>query len=378
MGIVNRSLLWTALVGIGFWPASSGADPLLTFGPDVPLFISATASVRRDDNIFLSSQDKQSDTLLMLTPGLDFHWTGGQAKLAISASEQFSRYSKNHDLNDELANIQGNFGVSGAYASLSAAGSFEQEDQSSLGVQSSDEAVKHAVGSAALNGEFTVAPKTVIGLGGDFSRTTYPEVGFIATNTWTFPVNVFYAITPKSDLSLGYTYGLTRLDTGTGDSDSKFYNVGARGQFTPKLSGHIQVGVTESELDIGVRNRNLGLDASLDYAFSPNTTFSLNATSGFSTSPLGTSEKVETVGLTGRTMLSQSWTVSLSGNYEATDYLTAIGRRDGFWVADMGVSYIWTSTTDLKLDYAFRRNNSTLDAATFDDNVLTLSAASRF
>jgi hypothetical protein len=53
-------------------------------------------------------------------------------------------------------------------------------------------------------------------------------------------------------------------------------------------------------------------------------------------------------------------------------------RRDDFWVGDLGVGYALTTDTTFELSYLFRRNASTLDLATFDDDVLSLSASSRF
>jgi hypothetical protein len=51
---------------------------------------------------------------------------------------------------------------------------------------------------------------------------------------------------------------------------------------------------------------------------------------------------------------------------------------DGFWVANIGLSYIWTSTTNFEVDYVYRKNSSNVAADAFNDNVLTFTVASRF
>src|ERR1700722_13361596 len=99
---MNRLLSWFAVAALGFLPAIAAADPLLSFGPNVPFFITAAAAVRRDDNVFLSSRDRQADTIFVLVPGTDIHWSGGKASMGIAFSEQFSRYSTNRELDDHL------------------------------------------------------------------------------------------------------------------------------------------------------------------------------------------------------------------------------------------------------------------------------------
>ena len=378
MGRLSRILGWTAAAAAALIPCAAPADPLLTFGPDVPLFITASESVRRDTNVYLTQQNTQADTIFIFIPGVEFHWSGSQASLAITASEQFSRYAKIKNLNDHLADLTAASSYAGTYVSFSANASFVQQDQTSIGAQSSEQTVSHSVGLGALNTEVTVGPNTHLGLGGMFERTTYAQAGYIGTDEWSFPVDLYYALTPKTDLSLGYRSDLTRLDNGIGNSDASFYNIGARGSFTPKLSGQVRVGITELHDQSGQKSHDLGLSASLDYQATSNTKVDLSSGSGFTTSPVGTSERVFSVGLSASTQLSQAWGVSAGGSYQSTDYLYALARKDGFWVGNLGVNYTWTTTTGFQLAYVFRKNDSTLDSAVFNDNVLTLSAASRF
>jgi len=191
-------------------------------------------------------------------------------------------------------------------------------------------------------------------------------------------VDLYYATTPKTDLSLGYRHDIERLATGSGNFEDNFFNIGARGDFTAKLSGQVRVGVTDYKPEVGASSRDLGLGANLDYLFTPKTTFDLTASNGFSASPLGTGEKVFSVGLSGRSQLSEAWTVTLGGNYQTTNYLVTPERKDGFWVGNLAVSYTWTTAVGFQLDYVYRKNNSTLALVTFDDNVLTFSASTRF
>ena len=82
---MNRLVSRIAVAALLLLPAVSEADPLLSFGPDVPMFITVAASVRRENNVFLSSQDQQADTIYVLVPGINLQWTGGKSSLGIAS-----------------------------------------------------------------------------------------------------------------------------------------------------------------------------------------------------------------------------------------------------------------------------------------------------
>jgi long-subunit fatty acid transport protein len=183
------------------------------------------------------------------------------------------------------------------------------------------------------------------------------------------------------DLSAGYRFDKTTQDNGVGDTTDDFINVGARGDFTPKLSGQIRVGVSTlmPAKGGGSNTTEPGLGMTLDYLLSPRTTLSLSADNGFTASALGTSQEELMINTSASFQLSQAWSASLGASFDSTKYLMVLPpRKDYFWVGDVGLSYAWTKYTAVQLSYFFRRNDSTLDAATFSDDVLTLSASSRF
>jgi hypothetical protein len=377
---MNRNLwIAAAMLVVPLLPAR--ADPLLTFGPDIPLFITGDATVRRDDNVFLTPEDKKSDTLFLLNPGFDMHYAGGEATAALTFNEQFVRYASNSELDDNLSNAAGNLGYNSGSSQVAVAASYEQEDQSTVASQSLDETLKHSVAAASLNGEWSVTAKTRIGAGASLDRTMYPEVGLVDEDAWSFPFDFYYAVSPKVDLSVGYRYDKTTVDSGPGDTSDQFFNVGARGDFTPKLSGQIRVGVTEFKAtgQGDASTADLGFGTTLTYLLSPKTSIDLSADNGYTDSATGTSQKVLSIGSTGHFQLNPAWTMTVGGSFDSTQYLMSVpARTDDFWVGDIGLSYAWTSNTAFQMSYLFRKNASTLAAATFADDVLSLSASSRF
>lgn len=359
-------------------PAAALAEPLLSFGPDIPLFLTATVSVRHDDNVLLTSTDRVSDTIYLFAPGLDLHFSGSQGSAGVTFSEQFSRYESERSLDDHLADLVGHIGYQGAETSFSANGSYVQTDQTTTTATNLDQTVKQTMESVSANAEGALTAKTRVGVTPSFVRTEFPEAGFTDSDISTVPVDVYYGVTPKTDVSVGYAYSKTKTQNGSGDSIGSFINVGARGQFTPKLSGQVRVGQSELKPQVGPVTKQLGVESSLNYAYSPRTSFSLYVNNGFAPSAAGNQTEVLSTGLSGSFELSQQWSASISVGTSTTKYLIVPPRTDHFTDGSVSVSYVVTANLDLQASYLYRKNASNLEALTFDDNLATLTAACRF
>ena len=378
---MRRSSLIIAGAWLACLPVAAPADPPLSFGPDIPLFITATASVRHDDNVNLAATNKVADTVYILEPGLDYSYNKSQIVTSgVSFNEQFVRYASHRDsaLNSDLADLQGNFSVHGSVAQIGIVGSYVQENQSALTINNLNGTISQSATSAGVNGAMSLTAKTGVDAGATFTRTEYPQSGFDNNDVWNFPVDLYYAVTPKVDLSLGYERMQTKTKTGVGDANANFYNVGARGDFTPKLSGQVRVGVTQNSSTGVDSGDTLGLNGNLNYQATPKTSFALSGQSGFTVSPLGNTEKDLTVGLNGTSAISQAWNVTFGGSYNTTHYFIVLPRVDHFVVGDVGLNYIWTQETNFQLQYQLRKDTSTVTDAGFDDSIFSFMAATRF
>jgi polysaccharide biosynthesis protein VpsM len=367
-----------AVAALFLIPAAAIADPLLSFGPDVPLFLTATVSVRHDDNVLLTPTDKVGDTIYLFAPGVDFHYTGGEATAGITFSEQFSRYAHESSLDDQLANLAANIGYQGSQSSFGATGSYVQTDQTTTTATSLDQTVKQTIEAATGNAEVALTAKTRVGVTPSFDRVEFPENGYTDSDIFTLPVDLYYAVTAKTDVSVGYAYNHTTTVNGTGDSKGNFFNVGARGQFTEKLSGQVRVGVTELKPLVGQSTSQLGVESTLSYAYSPKTTFSLYANNGFAPSAAGNQTEVFSTGLSGSFALSNAWSASITGGASQTKYLILPARTDHFYDVALSLNYIVTTNLNLQASYLYRKNVSNIEEVTFDDNLATLTAACRF
>jgi polysaccharide biosynthesis protein VpsM len=355
----------------------TAGEPLLSVGPEIPVFLTAATTVRYDDNVLLESANKSSDTIFVLMPGVDLHTTGGVSQAALTFNEQFIRYSSHSDLNSNLASVAGSFAYSGAASKFDLSSSYQQMDQSNLSLRSVDQTVRRDLTDASANGSFGLTAKTSLGAGASFDRTRYPAVGYQDSDDWSFPVDLYYSVTPKVDLSLGYRYRRTTLSNSNYDSKDHFINLGTRGAFTPKLSGQIRVGVTQRRSDAGGSTNQLGLGATLNYLLSPKTSIDLTASNDFSHSAFGTSQKNLSVGSDVQFAFTPQWSASTGVHYEATRYLSVPSRGDKFWVGNVGLSYALTANSAVQAAYLFRKNSSN-QGVNFNDNVLSLSASIRF
>lgn len=371
----HRAGIVLALLGcMGLVHAS---EPLLSIGPEIPVFLSAAASVRYDDNIFFSKTNKDSDTVYVLMPGVNFHTGTGAGKAGISFSEQFIRYSSHSSLNSELASLAANAGYDGGVSRVDATASYQELDQSNTSLRNRDQTVRQNVTSVILDWNGQLAGKTSLGTGFGYDRTTYPKAGYTDNAAWSLPVDVYYALSGKTDLSLGYRYRRWTSEGDVNNSKDNFFNVGARGQFTPKFSGQIRTGLTQRRQDKGGTDRLLGLGANFDYAVTPKSKLSLDASNDYNNSAFGVSQRVLRTGLTAEVTLSTRWTVSQGVSYERTHYLGDQKRTDNFWVGSLGVSYALTSNAFLQASYVFRKNTSNVPVE-FQGSVLSLSASISF
>ena len=120
--------------------------------------------------------------------------------------------------------------------------SWEQIAQNTVDVRAGF-LVRRDVFRIAGGSEISVTDKSSAGGKVSYENTNYKRTGFDDSKITTIPVNYYYKVTPKLDVSGGIQFRDTRLTTGV-DSQDYFYNVGLRGEFTPKLTGKVAVGYT--------------------------------------------------------------------------------------------------------------------------------------
>lgn len=376
MNALHRNLLSCALVGC----VSAHAAPFLAIGDNAELFVTATTGVRYEDNTLLTENNTVDDVILEFVPGIELIF-GKDALLSGSfvVQEKFTHYVDTDRINSNLGSYFFKSKYNNAKLSVSANASYRELQQNSRDILNAATLTRRDALDAGINGELAMTEKTKIGAGISYGKTDYKSAGFNDSSSITVPVNFYYAIRPKIDLSVGVRHRETEIEgvTPSADYSDTYYNVGARGEFTSKLSGRFSVGVTDRDSEAGNDSTMLGLDFDLYYALSPKTSLSLTLSNDFDASSTGgTSQEVLSVALGGSTQFNANLSGSASVRYQQADYTN--GRQDDFMVFSVSSAYAFNQHISAVLAYSFQDNDSNTPGASFTANVISLSAVFRY
>jgi polysaccharide biosynthesis protein VpsM len=362
--------------------SSAFAAPFLAIGDNAELFAIADLRAAYNDNILLqpSGPNEIEDTIFTFVPGFDLvYGKDSLLKGNLVGTATLTSYSDNTKYNNQLLAIAANSSYESASLSLNAFASFKELDQATVDVS---DLVERHIASMGINGEYVFSEKISLGSGVSYNHVDYKNPGYTEQEDYTVPVNIYYELTPKVDLSAGIRYVHTELGTGI-DYDAFYYNVGARGSFTPKLSGSFSVGYnTRNASGAGAQDDDgsIGADASLAYAYSDKTQFTLSLSRDFSNSSSGGDSYENTsITLGASNALTVDWRLNASVTYRTLDYQNK-DQTDDYIEASLGVTYVINSHLNANLGYVFRDNSSSGAAAgqEFDNNVVSLSLSARY
>ena len=348
--------------------------PAIPLGDNAALHLTAEVSGRYDDNIFLTKNNKVDDEIVSLTPGAEFQF--GQNSLghgSLVYRESFQRYLRTNSANAQLGTGSANFDYDNGNLAAGANASYQQLDQNNRDVilEGKKAIIRSDVLSADGKAEQHFTAKTSASVGADYSRTNYRTAGLTDSSSLSWPMKIYYAASPKIDLSTGVTYRDTKVKGAPRDMRDLYYNIGARGEFTPKLGGEISAGYTTRSFGQSRNNSTLGFDGTLTYAATPNTNCSLTMSRDFRTGALGESLTSTSFSLGVSTALSVQWQAGINLDYQTVGYSTL--RKDDYWESGLSASYLFSSRLSASANYIFRHNNSTVSGVEFSDNVLSLS-----
>lgn len=357
------------------------AAPFLAIGENAELFLTARTEARHEDNVFLDNANESADEIFEFVPGAELVFgKNSLTRGTLSFSERFISYSDRTKLNEELANVFFNSSYDGAKLSLDANASYRELFQNSRDIFAVGTLVRRDQLGAGLNAELTVTEKSKVGAGVQYAETDYVTAGYADRETYTIPVNYYFAIRPKIDLSAGVQYRSTDVSAGS-DSEDLYFNVGARGEFTPKLVGNFRVGYTMRDWDDGTLGEDemIGLDAGLTYLYSEKTQLTLNLSNDFGTASTGGGEEIAEISFGVRTQLTTDWSANAKIGYQDIDYV-AVNRNDDFITGSLGVTYTLNQYVSFDANYSYADNSNNLAGgfAEFTANVFSVAANFRY
>ncbi len=354
---IKRLLTIIALSG-----TSSFAAPFMAVGDNAELFLTASVAVRFDSNIFLNATKEKSDTIFSFKPGFDLVFGKGSATSGnLYYREEIRRYSSFDTLNTSLADLGFKSNYDSGKTKVSLGASYAQLAYNEVGITLVNKIVQRDVTAANAATEFAFSEKTSLGTGLIFNKTDYAPIGFIDNSSWSLPVDIYHEVSPKLAMSVGYRYRATSLSGAASDSKDHFLSVGARGEFTPKLTGQLRFGYNKRNLDRGTDQTGFGVAADLKYSATPKTFMQLEVANDFSNSVLGESTKVFDMTLQTQTQLSQQWQFGGSLGWRSIEYPK---RSDDYYRVQVGLVYAYSTNLNLTATYAYGNNSSSTSVVT--------------
>jgi len=356
------------------------AAPFLAVGDSAELFLTGTAGVRSDDNVLLSANSK-SDTIYQFAPGLDLVFGNNSlTKGHVFYKETSDRYTNHSTLNTNLSS----FGLASAYddqkLKMNLDSSFDQLAQNTVDTQAANPDSLSRRDIFKINGgsEIGMTDKSSIGASVSYEDTDYIKRIFDDSKITTVPVNYYYEVSPKVDMSFGYRYRNTKLHSGFNSNDS-FYSVGARGEFTPKLSGSVAIGYSQRTFSKGIKSEKTpGIDSSLTYAASEKTTVRFGVSNDFGVSGVGAAQRNLSYNFGVQSKMSEEWSAGVNLSYRAIRYLGAGSRTDDYFEGGLNATYVINQVVNIVGGVTYRKNDSDLTGSNFDNTVYSLAANFRY
>lgn len=396
-------------------PHLATASPLISVGDSADIYFNGYTSLESTSNVFRDEDDEVDDVIWRLVPGFEVNFGRGASNVDLSLITRYEirRYFEEDQLDTELFSIR----AQGSYQSsrLDVSGNLGfSEIKSSTGNENLNSTIDDLVESdsirGALNAEYRFSPKFSFGAGVRYSEREYKspfDAFFADRETTSIPLDVFYELTPKVDLSLGYAYtdssvdainpgNVGRQSVSEWDQSSHFFNVGARGNLLPKLTGFFKVGYRVSDNDdrvvdpvgLGPRLRPrtvsgrddgmLGLDADLTWAVSPKLNAQIGASRDFGVGGEGESTEVTSFNSTLNYSLNSYFSATGFGRYALREFDGSNGRDDNEYSLGARLNYTPNEFWSFGGGYTFTENDSDQDSRDFTDHRFDITASLRY
>ena len=362
-----------------FVALSSHAAPLVTIGDIGTISLNAQAAYKWDNNIFRQETNEVKDVLLTFSPGFNAVLGRNAADLDIglSTSVDFNRFQDRDELDSELLHFAANAAYRSSRLELSAHAAYDETKSNTELANRDGDLLERETTTFGLEGEYTLSPKLSFGFGVNWDEIAY--VGNYAADyddrAYTkFPLDIFYELTPKLDLSAGYIRSNIDVERDGLDATTDNINVGLRGELLPKLSGFFKIGYNQYENDNGSRDTaSMSIDSTLSWNASSKFTHKLTFYRNFDASAVGTGTEITDLKWSTSYFLNNKTMLSARAGFKVRDYLVG-GREDELTSLGVNGSYRINSNWNINAGYVFTNNDSNLAGSSYDDDILTITA----
>jgi len=419
----NKQLCLFSIISAGLFlqtlQTTASAAPLVSIGDNADIFFNGSSSLRWTSNIFRDENNEESDLSWTLSPGFELNVGRGVSNADFSVITRYDiiRYQDNDQLDVELFHIKAVGSYKSSRLDLNGSVYFDENKSSSGENNVTNDLIEYDNYGANLNAEYRVSPKFSFGAGVRYTEKEYQtfQDRFADRETLSVPLDIFYELTPKVDLSLGYTYtntevedtltvtipGLLGRTVSDYETNSHFFNIGARGNLLPKLSGFFKIGYRTRSSDDSIRqvvnlpslvpvpgpgnttstNREdtgmLGLEADLTWSATPKLTVRLDLSRDFGVGGEGQSTETSSVDLSGSYSINSYLAAIANAGYTLRDY-TNTNREDNQYNGGLRLSYSPNQFWQFSTGYTYSENDSNQFNRSYTNHTVDLTATLRY
>ncbi|MCH2073593.1 MAG: outer membrane beta-barrel protein [Puniceicoccaceae bacterium] len=392
-------------VSLFYWISapSSVAAPFVSIGNNTDIYFNGSSSLRWASNTFRNEEDEDPDLSWTISPGLEINIGRGitNADFTVITRYDIVRYDEYDRLDTELFHIEALGTYESSRLNLIGSASFDEIKINDGTNNVTNDLVELDTTSGELDAEYRVSPKFSFSAGVRYDETEYQTFKNLFSDraTTAYPLSVYYDLTPKLDLILGYTYSVTDVEGGNSfgagldpvvsyEQDTDFFNIGLRGNISTKLTGFFKIGyrtvsaggktINESNESIDRSDRDmLGLNASLTWMATSKLLYQLTLSRDYNTGGLGEATEVNRANLVGNYSFNTHWSAMANLGYTDTDsyYLS---RENEQFTGGLRVMYVLNTYWRFTAGFTYAENDSNRVNSSYESETLDLTATLRY
>jgi hypothetical protein len=410
--LLKIALSSLTIFGATGWLSSAHAAPLITISDNLDLYLKGAVIGQYNSNILSSAggPGKESDQILTLAPGVELDYgRNTDTTLNVTFVEDFLLYQHHTALNQDLANVnvtasrvQGPFTINANFSYIQ---NYTNTPTFIIPGVPITTIIRSDDTNAGTKMTYQISEKFYADLGFEYSMVQYQGAAGAPYNnsqTYYLPANFYYSYSEKLDIGVAYyfnytqpqnsyawsvaapptpppaSFGVTRYDN--------FGGLSMRIKQWEKITGSINVGVDQNHIDAipgavvtpAATHYNGAYGVKLQYDYSPKLSFYLNGLRNFQTGAQGQNIQVTTAALAGHYAYSDF--VSADATFIGWSHSQYYGTPRVDTAYNAGFAINWTPTTYLVLSagYSYFMNSSNAIGATYNINLVSISATVRY
>ena len=366
------------------------SSPLIQVGDNVNILFDGSSSLVWQSNLFYDDDTEEDELMLLISPGFEAS-VGNRLSVFnayLAAHYEMQRFDKQSRLNDDYLHLKSVASYRGARLDVNAEYSFDEE-QTTAGEQGASIAdsnfIELDVTNARLSGVYTLSPKLSFEPGVRYhDRDFKDEENRLAdVELYSIPLDIFYELTPKVDISFGYEYTFEEVGVSAVEDfhrESHYLNIGARGDLLPKLNGFFKVGYSSVNPEGSTRDTDniLGFNTDFTYLATPKLTAQLLLFRGFQVGSEGQSAENTSANLALNYNITDNYAARLFSNISYWDFKDGNDGQDFIYRSGFRFSYIPNQFWNFSTGYTYMENDSNRLEQGYVNHILDVSAALRY